>query len=303
MDALVTVAQDDVQKGQQTPDSKGKHQGEVPAETEGPKKKSRKGGERQAVPAIYVSHGGRTDTGNAQYPSVASAQYPPIPNLYPPITNAQYAPIPNGQYPMVTKTQFPVVVSKQYAPGTNTVIGPLVATQRGGVGHMFMHGTGDDEVDGGGLMTTENRGAGTLVDMGAEWGGTLHEFTGNDPRFRDFDVNGQWWTEVGVHAQVSGGRVFESTGSVSTDGVMKTFKCCYSRVETVYMNVTSTLQAGGKREFNIEWNVRVHLREGQDFEKEHLFLKGYTQWLLQAGVVMSVVVVGSNGKVGVVSGV
>lgn len=39
------------------------------------------------------------------------------------------------------------------------------------MGQMFLHGSGDDEVDGGGVMMTENRGAGTLVDMGAEWGG------------------------------------------------------------------------------------------------------------------------------------
>ncbi|KAJ3873954.1 hypothetical protein F5051DRAFT_431758 [Lentinula edodes] len=68
---------------------------------------------------------------------------------------------------------------------------------------------------------------------------------------QDFDVNGQWWSEVGVHAHVSGEGVFSKVwGALVQMGVMKTFKYCYLGVEMVYMNVTSMLQAGGKKEFN-----------------------------------------------------
>ncbi|KAJ3803752.1 hypothetical protein F5876DRAFT_84527 [Lentinula aff. lateritia] len=87
--------------------------------------------------------------------------------------SAQYPPITNAQYPTVTNTQNPVVVNKQYAPGTNTVIGPLLAMQRGSLEQMIVHTSGDDKVDGAGVMTTENQGAGTFIDMGAEWGGML----------------------------------------------------------------------------------------------------------------------------------
>ncbi|KAJ3886290.1 hypothetical protein GG344DRAFT_69799 [Lentinula edodes] len=242
------------------------------------KSSTRKATERQTKAALYVKHAGRTDEGRTEHRQA------------------------NDRGESVTGTMEPGSTDNPNkvagADGRYTRDFVVRASDYSGVGFAGGNVAPAGMMMGDGIPRVINMNGGYLGEATAGYQESLRGLTGQDATWNTFHGSEASAAAVSDY-QLWGGSRFSGARngctSITTDEVLKMLWSTYGGVETVHLNVTAQYETGVGRDVRVDWNVRVYLREGQHMERECDFLTTYTRWLLNVGVMLSIIVVERDG--------